>query len=62
MKKESYNVKINRGTGFYVEGTEYLNPYDDEKIKDEEIEKLRRKYNVKSNEHINISNFFNIYC
>jgi len=61
-KKASFNIKINRGWGFVFMGTEYLNPLDNDEQKDKEIIKIKQKYNIKSGEYLNISNFNSVYC
>jgi len=58
---EHYNVKVNRGQGFRFEGCELLNPDDTPAQKEKQIEKIKKKYKVKSGEYLNISNFFNVY-
>ena len=58
-KKELYDVKILNGSSWDYLGIEYLNPHDDDKKKDNEIERIKKKYNV--NGYLNISNFFDIY-
>lgn len=58
-KKEPYNIKIFNGSSWDYLGTEYLNPHDDDKKKDKEIERIKKKYNVSG--YLNISNFFDIY-
>ena len=59
--KKLYDIKINRGDGFRYEGVEFLNVEDNNEAKDKEIKKIRKKYKVKNDEYINISNFFNVY-
>lgn len=61
-KKERYDIKVNRGDGFRFEGTEYLNVFDTDEQKDIEMEKIREKYHIKSDEYLNISNFTDVYC
>ena len=59
--KQAYNIKVNKGKGFEVVGTEYLNYDDDNETKGEKIDEIRKKYNIKGSEWLNISNFFNVY-
>ena len=61
-KKYSYDIKVNRGKGFFWEGSETLSPLDSEKEKDKRIEEIKKKYNIRGGEYLNISNFNSVYC
>lgn len=61
MKKESFNIRINRGDNFKFEGTECLSPFDNDETKNKEIKRIKEKYNIQSGEYLNINNFNSVY-
>ena len=58
-KKKLYDIKAWNNNKWLFLGTMYLNPYDTDKQKNAEIEKLKKRFNT--NSYLNISNFFDVY-